>query len=70
MSTHVVATCAGAQTTLEVVEDCDFFASRYSIVEQPSGRVLREGISSRRSALAEAEAAAAAANGMANAASG
>lgn len=64
MSSHVVATCEGPETTLEIVEDSDFFAAHYLIREQDSGRVLREGISSRRSAVAAAEAVAASGTGQ------
>lgn len=60
MSMHILTVCEGPQTTLEVVEETDFFAPTYLIREQDSGRIVRQGISSRRSAVAVAEAVAAA----------
>ena len=56
MTTHVIAQYPVPSAVFEVIEDSDFFSSSYYVRERNSGRVVRGSYSTRRRALAAAEA--------------
>ena len=56
MTTHVIARYDGPTTTYEVVEDIDLFSSSYYVRERRSVRIVRGTFSTRRRAMAAAEA--------------
>jgi hypothetical protein len=56
MTTHVIAEYPAPPTVFEVVEESDFFSPSYYVRERVSGRMVRGAYSTRRRAVAAAEA--------------
>lgn len=56
MSAHVIAEYEAPSAVFEVIEDNDFFASSYYVRERRTGRIVGSGFSTRRRAVAAAEA--------------
>ncbi|HEX6143084.1 MAG TPA: hypothetical protein VFZ01_10225 [Geminicoccaceae bacterium] len=56
MTAHVIAEYEAPTAVFEVIEDSDFFAPSYYVRERRSGRIVGSGFTTRRRAVAVAEA--------------